>query len=96
MNDIDKKIEQVQDILALALEISTTSSISVFVSYASHIQIVDILVYLQGWEYGKTNTPDYKNKAYLDWEDWERRLKEIKEYLIQLKKEAILNENKCL
>ena len=88
MNNLDKKIEQVQDILALAIEISTTSSISVFVSYSSHIQLVDILVYLRGWDYGK-NKPDYKKTAYLDWADCEDRLKEIKDYLIHLKKEAI-------
>ena len=87
MNNVDKKIEQVKDILALSIEISTTSIISVFVTYSSHIQSLDIRVYLHGWS--ERAKSDYKETVYLDWENGETKLKEIKDYLIHLKKEAI-------
>lgn len=88
MNNINKKIDQVTQILGLSVEISTTSIIDIFVDYSSHVKGLSIRVILNGWGNDTTyNDYDLNKMIYLDFEDSEQKLQEVIDYLRKIKEE---------
>lgn len=89
MTNKRKKLELVQRILKQALEISTNTSIDVFVDYASHVKSISVKVFLKGW--CNQNNPDLNESIYIDNDYIEpeciEKLKEIEKYLKNIEKE---------
>jgi hypothetical protein len=88
MNNIDTKKDLVTQILSLAIEISTTSIIDIFVDYSSHVKGLSIRVILNGWGNDTTyNDYDLNKMIYMDLEDSEQKLQEVLDYLKKIKEE---------
>lgn len=88
MKAINKKIDQVTQILGLSVEISTNSSIDIFVDFSSHVRSLSIRVLLTGW----STNPMFKDydltkTIYLDWDNSEKDLQEVIDYLRKIKEE---------
>ncbi len=81
----NKKIELVQSIQALSLEITNKSDIDIFYDYSSHVKAFIIKVILNGWNNEAYETDLYKT-VYLKW-DCEKELEEILEFLKTIKGE---------
>lgn len=81
----NKKIELVQSIQALSLEIANNSDIDIFYDFSSHVKVFIIKVILNGWNNGEYETDLYKT-VYLDW-NCEKELYEILEFLKTIKEE---------
>ena len=81
----NKKIELVQSIQALSLEITNESDIDIFYDYSSHVKVFIIKVILNGWNDIEYETDLYKT-VYLDW-DCEKELCEILQFLKTIKGE---------
>lgn len=81
----DKKIEQVREILTLAIDITNNTEADVFVDYSGHINGLSVRVFLKGWkpEYDKY---DFNKILYLD-RDNVNELQEIIDYLKEIKEE---------
>ena len=64
MRKIEKKLDSIQRILKLAIEITNNTKATVFVEYSGHINCISIRAYWQGWT---SNTDcDYKVDVYFD------------------------------
>jgi len=88
MNNIDTKKDLVTQILSLAIEISTTSIIDIFVDFSSHVKGLSIRIILNGWGNSTThNDYDLNKMIYLDFEDSEQKLQEVIDYLRKIKEE---------
>ena len=88
MTNIEKKIDQVTQILGLSVEITTNSSIDIFVDFSSHVRSLAIRVLLKGW----STNPMFKDydltkTIYLDWDNSEKDLQEVIDYLKKIKEE---------
>lgn len=83
--DNDKKIVQVLEILALAIDITNNTEADVFVDYSGHVNSLYVKVFLKGW------TPEYLKHdlykiLYLN-RDVVNELQEIIDYLKEIKEE---------
>lgn len=88
MNNIDTKKDLVTQILSLAIEISTTSIIDIFVDYSSHVKGLSVRILLKGWSALDNELKyDFNRMIYLDWEDSEEKLKKVLDYLKKIKEE---------
>lgn len=88
MNNTEKKIDQVTQILGLSITITSSSSIDIFVDFSSHVRSLSIRVLLQGW----STNPIFKDydltkTIYLDWPNSEKDLQEVIDYLKKIKEE---------
>jgi hypothetical protein len=64
MSKIEKKLDSIQRILKLAIEITNNTKADVFVEYSGHINCISIRAYWQGWI---ENTDwDYAVEVYFD------------------------------
>jgi len=86
MNNLDKKIELVNAITTLSIKISTSSIIDIFVDFSSHIKSLSVKVLLNGWAEGNYK-PDFNKTIYLDWNNAEKELQEVLDYLGGIKDE---------
>lgn len=85
MNNMDKKIALVTAITKLSIEISTTSIIDIFVDFSSHIKSLSVKVLLKGWDKGNYTTADLNKTIYLDWNNAEKELQSVIDFLEELK-----------
>lgn len=65
---MNKKMQLVLDIMKLGVEISKNTKTDVFVSYAGHVDELDIMVFYSGWSEGRS--ADYKKGTYLNTNDY--------------------------
>jgi hypothetical protein len=86
MNNMDKKIELVSAITALAIEITSNSDIDIFCDFSSHVKSFSTKVILNGWNSTEYETDLYKI-VYLNWKDSEKELQTILDYLKLVKEE---------
>lgn len=88
MTNIEKKIDQVTQILGLSVEITSSSSIDIFVDFSSHVKSLSIRVLLNGWGTDTTfKEYDFTRTIYIDWDNSEERLQEVLDYLKKIKEE---------
>ena len=85
MNSLEKRISQVNAILDLSIEISSTNIIDIFVEYSSHTKGLSIRVMKEGWS--EEPTTDLNRTIYIDWPGSEEKLNEVIEYLEEIKEE---------
>lgn len=72
-----KKLELAQQILTQAIEISSNSSIDVFVDFASHVNLITVKVFLNGWSEGVRE--DYRKDIWFSVFSEDRCLTELNE-----------------
>lgn len=85
MNNMDKKIALVNAITGLSIEISIKTPIDIFVDYYSHVKGLTVKVLKSGWNAEKNTEPDFNKTIYLDWENAEKELQEVMDFLEELK-----------
>ena len=84
MNNLNKNIELVRQILTQSIEISNNSIIDIFVEFSSHTKGLNIRVMLEGWsEQAKT---DLNKTIYIDWPGSKEKLNEILDYLKSIRR----------
>lgn len=88
MTNIEKKIDQVTQILSLSVEITSSSIIDIFVDFSSHVKSLAIRVLLNGWEADPMfKEYDFTRTIYIDWDNGEEKLQEVIDYLKKIKEE---------
>ena len=60
----EKKLDLVQRILKQAVEISSNSIIDVFIDFSSHVQLLTVKVYLEGWN--PESNEDYRKDIWFN------------------------------
>lgn len=86
MNNMDKKIALVTAITELSIEISTKTTIDIFVDYHAHVNGLGIRILKNGWN-AEAYNPDFNKTVYLDWKNAEEELQGLLKYLQNLKEE---------
>lgn len=78
-----KKLALVQRILKQAIEMSSNNIIDVFVDWSSHVELLTVRVYLEGWQPDKE--VDYRKDVWFRTYGDELCIKELKKVLEYLK-----------
>mgnify|MGYP003418254787 CR=1 FL=1 len=73
----EKELELVQRILKQAIEISSNSIIDVFVEFASHVNLISVKVFLEGWNSNKRE--DYRKDVWFKVFSEDKCIKELEE-----------------
>lgn len=90
MSNIEKKLDSIQRILKLAIEITNNTKADVFVDYSGHVNSISIRAYLQGW--GVERNTDYSKDIYFNVfseNECEKELQETIKILEEVQKNEI-------
>ena len=79
MNNKRKKLALVQRILKQAVEMSSNNIIDVFVDWSSHVELLTVKVFLNGWD--ENHTEDYRKEVWFRVHDEVMCLKQLQEIL---------------
>ena len=81
---INKNIALVTAITELSIEISTNLPTDIFVDYSAHVNGLNVKVLKNGWN-TEEYKPDFNKTVYLDWDNAEKELQGILDYLKGIK-----------
>lgn len=93
-----KKLALIQRILKQAVEMSTNNSIDVFVDWSSHVELLTVKVFENGWSEANP-TEDYRAEVWFriyDEATCLKRLQDILDYLEGVNKNEINRQVNCV
>lgn len=82
----EKKLTLVLGILEQAIEISSNSIIDIFVDFSSHVNLLSVKVYVNGWDYDSDF--DFNEYVYINDKNCIEKLNYIDSYLKRLKRKV--------